>query len=379
MSSHRKSDLLHTPEGVWDHYGKDYQEYLTTQNRILEQMHRFGYEDIKTPTFEFFDVFSREIGSTPDQELYKFFDKENNTLVLRPDFTPGVARCVAKYYADETAPIRFCYEGSAFANTKGLQGRLHESTQMGAECMNCDCAKVDAEMIALLVLCLQAAGLSDFQVTVGNVEYFRGICDAAGIDGETEEELRDYISGKNFFAAEDLLKSRNVPEEYRQHFLGINDFLKNGQELEKVLSAAPNERSRGAILRLQEVYKVLEMYGAERYVSFDLSLLSRYHYYTGIVFKGYTVGVGDVIATGGRYDRLLEYFGKRAAAVGFMIPVDTLMEALRAQKIRIDTPAAPETVYYTEENFQSVLSDVQKRRAAGERIRLVKAGHDKEA
>ena len=83
--------LLHTPEGVRDIYGKEYVCKLHVEDRLMETIHLYGYEDIQTPTFEFFDVFSKEIGTTPSKELYKFFDKEGNTLVLRPDFTPSIA------------------------------------------------------------------------------------------------------------------------------------------------------------------------------------------------------------------------------------------------------------------------------------------------
>ena len=124
MADRKRQELLHTPEGVWDHYGADCAQYETLIQGIGETMHRYGYESIKTPTFEFFDVFSREIGTTPSRELYKFFDKEGNTLVLRPDFTPSVARCAAKYFMDEERPLKFCYQGSAFINTSNLQGKL---------------------------------------------------------------------------------------------------------------------------------------------------------------------------------------------------------------------------------------------------------------
>ena len=85
--------LLHTPEGVRDIYGKEYAKKLAIEQKLQQAIHCFGYEDIQTPSIEFFDVFSKEIGTTPSKELYKFFDKEGNTLVLRPDFTPSIARC----------------------------------------------------------------------------------------------------------------------------------------------------------------------------------------------------------------------------------------------------------------------------------------------
>ncbi len=372
MSERTKQDLLHTPEGVWDHYGRDWAEYNFTEKVIGETLRSYGYEGIRTPSFEYFDVFSKEIGTTPSRELYKFFDREGDTIALRPDFTPGVARCTAKYYMDETKPLRFRYEGSAFINNSSLQGRLKEMRQTGAELMNDASVYADAEMIAMLVQALRSTGLSEFLISVGNVEYFKGICEAVSLDEETEETLRDYISGKNFFAAEDLLRSRGVDKRYQDLFLSITSIMKDAGELSRAASEAPNERSAKALLRLLDVLHVLKAYGADRYVSIDLSLLSRYHYYTGIIFKGYTYGVGDVIASGGRYDQLLSYFGKKAPAVGFMIPLDILMEALRAQKIQVPAEPEPETLYYTEENFEEVLQEAKRRRDAGSSIALQK-------
>ena len=126
-------NLLHTPEGVRDIYGGEFAGKLKLEELIHGKFKNFGYQDIQTPLFEYFDVFSREIGTTPSKELYKFFDKEGNTLALRPDFTPSMARCAAKYFMEETFPIRFCYAGNTFTNISSLQGKLCEVTQMGAE------------------------------------------------------------------------------------------------------------------------------------------------------------------------------------------------------------------------------------------------------
>lgn len=371
MSERRKQELLHTPEGVWDHYGRDCEQYEKVTETIRNTMHRYGYQDIRTPTFEFFDVFSKEIGTTPSRELYKFFDKEGNTLVLRPDFTPSVARCAAKYFMDRTDPLKFCYEGSAYTNTSNLQGKLKESTQMGAECINDASDVADAEMLAMLIRCLLNVGLEKFQITVGDVEYFRGICAAAGLDEEAELELREYVSGKNYFAAENLLKKLNVPKEFADRFLQITNFAGNDRDLTRMRKNAPNEQSEEAIRRLISIYRYLKVFGYEKYISFDLSLLSKYRYYTGVIFKGYTYGVGDAVATGGRYDSLLAQFGKDAPAIGFMIEIDTLIEAMRTQGVGTSIDSGPEVVTYNKRNLKQKMVEVQAMRRSGRNVSLV--------
>lgn len=359
--------LVHTPEGVRDIYGDEYARKLQLENFIMGKVRSFGYEDIQTPTFEFFDVFSKEVGTTPSRELYKFFDKDGNTLVLRPDFTPSMARCAAKYFMDEDVPIRFCYSGNTFANNSNLQGRLKEATQMGAELIGEGSVEADGEMSAMVIEALLSTGLKDFQLSIGNVEYFKGICMEAGLDEETELELREFISGKNYFGAEDLLREKRVPGEYREALLQVTDLFGTYEALEQAKLLVHNERSLNAVKRLEALYQVLCCYGAEKYVSFDLGMLSKYNYYTGVIFKAYTYGVGDAIVKGGRYDTLLGRFGKEAPAIGFMVVIDDLMAALERQGIEVALPPKAEVMEYCADTYKEVLARAQQLRREGKK------------
>lgn len=363
--------LLHTPEGVRDIYGKEYARKLSVESSLKESIRLYGYEDIQTPTFEFFDVFSKEIGTTPSKELYKFFDKEGNTLVLRPDFTPSIARCAAKYFCEERVPLRFSYSGNTFTNASSLQGKLKEVTQMGAELINDSSVEADAEIISLVVHALLNVGLKRFQVAIGNAEYFRGLCEEAGLDEETELELRALISGKNYFAAQELLQERNVVEPYRSRLLKVADLFGDMSSLSDTHITACNPRSLSAIRRLEELYSLLKLYGVAQYVSFDLGMLSKYRYYTGMIFKAYTYGVGEAIVKGGRYDRLLQQFGKDAPAVGFVMVVDSILEALSGQKINVEIPEPIRKITCRRENYAEKLAEVQKLRSRGIPVALI--------
>lgn len=99
-----EENLLFTPEGVRDIYGTECEKRRRVESGIHSIMNVYGFQDIQTPTFEFFDIFKQERGTVESKEMFKFFDQYNNTLVLRPDITPSIARCVAKYYADATVP-----------------------------------------------------------------------------------------------------------------------------------------------------------------------------------------------------------------------------------------------------------------------------------
>ena len=111
-----KTQLLHTPEGVRDIYNGECEEKLLIQDRVHSVMKLYGYSDIQTPSFEFFDIFNKERGSVASKNMFKCFDREGNTLVLRPDITPAIARCAAKYFENETEPVRLCYISNSFIN-----------------------------------------------------------------------------------------------------------------------------------------------------------------------------------------------------------------------------------------------------------------------
>ncbi|MBQ2641171.1 MAG: ATP phosphoribosyltransferase regulatory subunit [Lachnospiraceae bacterium] len=364
------NDLLHTPDGMRDTYGQELARKQRVVDRIRDRVRLYGYEDIQTPSLEFYDVFSSEVGTTPVKELYKLLDNEGNLLVLRPDFTPAVARCAAKYFSDEKEPIRFTYAGSVFGNASSLQGKLCETTQMGAELINEPSVYADAEILALLIDSLLQAGLEQFQISVGNVEYFKGICQTAGLDAATEMELRDALSGKNYYAAEELLRSRGLDRATRDLFLKATRFVSTREELAAFLTDDMHPQARAAIERLMRLCDVMDAYGFSRYISFDLSLLSKYRYYTGIVFKGYTYGAGDAIASGGRYDGLLAHYGKDAAAIGVMIQIDMLMEALRRQEIPVDTARDRQVLQISDDDYRAQIAAAAERRNAGQTVIL---------
>ncbi len=283
---------------------------------------------IDMPAIEYFDIFSSNIGTIPSNELYKFFDKEGNTLVLRPDFTPSIARVAATYFADYEDTLRFMYSGSTFVNSSDLQGKLKESKEVGCELIGDGSVNADYEIISIVLDCAKALKIDDFQISIGNVEFFKGLCEEFVSNEKTEMDLRDMISNKNYFGAKGILDSTDIKEKEKDAILSISELYGSYECLEKALNIASNERSKNAINRLMELYDMLKKSGREKYISFDLGMLSKYNYYTGIVFRGYTYGTGDAIFKGGRYDKLLNEFGKDSPAVGFAATVDQLVSVI---------------------------------------------------
>lgn len=368
-----KKQLLHTPEGVRDIYDLECEQKLLLQNKLFSVMKTYGYHPIETPTFEFFDIFSREIGTIPSKDLYKFFDREGNTLVLRPDFTPSMARSAAKYYMEETMPVRFCYTGNTFINNSSYQGRLKETTQLGAELIGEGSVDADAEMIAMVIRMLLCAGLNKFQVEVGEIEFFKGLLEEAGIDEETEYELRELISIKNYFGVEELLERQSMSPELKTVFLKLPELFGSVEKLNEAKKLTQNKRALLAIERLEKLYELLKVYGLETYVSFDLGMLSKYNYYTGIIFRGYTYGTGEAIVKGGRYDTLLDQFGKHAPAIGFAVVINQLMAALSRQKLLEEPEKSGKLIVYKEGEQAFLFPLAETCRLQGMAVELMKS------
>lgn len=360
-------NLLHTPEGVRDIYDRECARKNIVEQRILRQIQLFGYSAIETPMFEFFDIFAKERGSVSDREMYKFFDRYNNTLVLRPDMTPAIARCVTKFYGEETMPQRLCYLGHTFTNSASYKGRLYEVTQSGAELIGDDSPQADAEMIAMVIQSLRSAGLKEFQVELGEVEFFRGLLEEAGISEEEGDELRELIENKNYFGVEDYISNVLKKADFKDVFLKLPELFGSVDNIRQAKEMTKNQRAQSAIDRLEKVHQILKEYGLTEYISYDLGMLSKFSYYTGIIFKAYSYGIGDYMVSGGRYDKLLVQFGRDISAIGFAITIDRLMSALSSQKVEFDTSAADVLVVYEEQRTGEAVQVLTRYRRIGKR------------
>ena len=331
-----KDRLLHTPDGVRDIYGREIDAKLQIESALQKKIREYGYRDIETPTFEYFDIFTEDIDMAPSKEIYKFFDSENNTLALRPDFTPGVCRAASRYFSEEPLPIRLTYLGQTFSNRSDLQGKLKEVTEIGAECMGDPSVFADAEVVGLSYELLKLSGLKDFQIIIGNVDFFNGIVESLALEENDRERIYENIRLKNYFGLLDLTEDLGLTPDTKKVLSSFSDFVGGVEaldEAEKALaSSVRNEKSHRALERMRKLYELLHSYGAQENVTMDLGMLSRRNYYTGLIFRAYAFGNGDAVLAGGRYDRLLGHFGRDAAAVGFTVGLDKLLSTLKAQQ-----------------------------------------------
>ena len=366
-----RQKILHTPEGVKDIYGKECRKKLLLQEELHEMLHLYGYEDIQTPAFEFLEVFGRDTGIVSSRELYKFFDREGNTLALRPDITPSVARVAVTQFEKDSVPLRMCYIGNTFLNHGSQQGELCESTQLGAELIGDGTAGADAELIALAADSLKRAGMKEFQISVGHVEFLQSLLDAAQFPAEVKEKVRTMIARRNFLGMRELLEKLPVKRPIREVFYSLPELVGSVEILNEARELAPDRRAILALERLKEVYEILKLYHMQEMITFDLGMCGKYAYYSGMIFKSDTFGGGEPVAKGGRYDRLMERFGRELPAAGFAIGTDELMKALIRQKIQI--PEEPEQIIllFDREQRKYAISLAKEFRGKGKRVELL--------
>ena len=179
------------------------------------------------------------------------------------------------------------------------------------------------------------------------------------------------------FGVEEYLDSIMVKRSSKEAFAALGNLVGGVEVLAKAKNIAPNSSGIMAVKRLEKIYDILALYGVEKFVTFDLSLTGNYGYYTGIIFRGYTFGTGDAVVKGGRYDHLLEKFGKTSASIGFAIVIDELMNALIRQKIRIVYTRKNAIILYDESRARDAIRLAKDFRAKAKNTELIKKSPEK--
>jgi ATP phosphoribosyltransferase regulatory subunit len=298
------------------------------QESLLAEMRRWGYRHVITPMVENLDVLELGLGLEQRRRLFKFADAGGDVVALVGERTVPVARVVAGKLRSARLPLRLCYAGPVLSTDEGRFQQRRETYQVGAELIGAPGPVADAEVIALAARCLEAAGIRRYQIDVGHAEFFHGIMDAVKLPPEVKAAVRAALAARDFVALESLLE--RTPLRSAEHELLLRfPALRGGPE---ILAAAGglvhNKRSELALAELAQVRELLITHGLGEVVNLDLGALRDFDYYTGVIFEGYGPEVGRPVAQGGRYDRLLERFGRSAPATGFMVQLDLVSEML---------------------------------------------------
>ena len=133
-------------------------------------------------------------------------------------------------------PVKLCYMGNTFINSNAYQGRLKETTQCGAELIGDGTVAADAEILAMVVESLLSSGLKEFQISVGHAQFFRGLAEAAGLDEEQQQELRELLANKNYFGVEEMVEGMHLNDTLKKLFSLLGSFETQVEELAEQVS-----------------------------------------------------------------------------------------------------------------------------------------------
>lgn len=356
---------IYTPEGVQDILFEECFKKKNLESKMRSLFRKNGFLEIETPTVEFYDVFYREAVQIPQETMFKFFDQNGRILVLRPDMTVPVARVTATKYKDIQYPIKYSYIGNTFKYNEMGGGKQKEFTQAGVEIVGADNPEADAEIIAMAIQGVKACGLESFQIDLGQAEFFKGIMEEAELSNHDIEQMRILIDKKDFLGIEELVKEHKISSELQEIIFSLPGLFGSIDVVENMEKKNLNERSLKALANLRKVLEILEDYGLSKYVSVDLGMVNSLDYYTGIIFRGFTYGIGFPILSGGRYDGLVEKFGKKCSATGFSLGINMVMNALERQKIKSEELSIDSLISYKAEGRKTAFEICEALRNQG--------------
>ena len=317
-----KDYLLETPYGTRDFLPAEAATKRLIENRLAELFLSYGYEEVVTPAMEYLETLT--ISSGVEQDLFKMFDNNNRTLALHHEMTTPIARLAVSRLKESALPLKLSYNTNVFRFRRNQPGRQCEFYQAGVELLGVSNAAADAEIIALAAQSLQSAGLREFKICLGQVEFVAGLMEQNNLSADNQNKIKSALESHDIVELEKISPDsiKKIPT------------LHGGVEiLDIARNIADNKKSLRAIENLAEIYRLLEIYDVADKIIFDLSLIRDFEYYTGMVFEAYAPKVGYSLAGGGRYDHMLKDFGMACPATGFAVGIERILLARDMQNI----------------------------------------------
>lgn len=316
------------PVGVRDYLPRATRRLRRIERSVLDCMARWGYDPIKTPTMEYYDTVGLA-SSTPDRKLYKLLNNRGQTLVLRSEMTAPIARVASSLLREESLPLRLSYHANVFRAIEEEAGREAEFFQTGVELVGDRSPEADAEVIALAIASLQAAGVKTFKFAMGHVGFLNGLFDEA-LPNRTEDQqaLKERLLRRDYVGFREEAESLGLGSEQQQELEGLLR-LRGGVEIcSQAAGLSSHETALESLDHLRKVWEALSDYGVSQHVLIDLTMIGDFSYYTGMVFEGYAAELGFPVCSGGRYDNLLKQFGRDVPSTGFALKTTRILDGV---------------------------------------------------
>ncbi|MFA4965727.1 MAG: ATP phosphoribosyltransferase regulatory subunit [Thermoleophilia bacterium] len=315
------------PEGMRDVLPPEGDELRAIEAALCRRFAAYGYGEVRTPWLEFAET----LEAAADDTLaagYRVYDPQGRVLMVRTDMTVPVARLAATRYRDKPLPLRFSYVAPSIRPWAPQRSQDGEFVQAGAELLGVCSAAADAEAVALLCDCLAGAGLREFRVSLGTVAFYAALVDSLGLTLDDQEKLLEALADRDYPLLESIAGNADVGDDALKALWRTLELSGTRDSLAQARKLANSAAMDAAIEHLVAVRDLVEEAGFRDTITFDFGLFQDLTYYSGLIFEAFAPGVGLPIASGGRYDGLLERFEWGIPGVGFAVALDRLQEAL---------------------------------------------------
>jgi ATP phosphoribosyltransferase regulatory subunit len=307
----------------------------TIEDTAMSVFAAWSYEEVITPSVDYYDLFEQGMGQAEAQRGFRFTDNDGRLLALRPDVTSSVARMAATLLSERTRPLRFCYAAPVFRQQPQSHAEWRrENTQLGCELIGIGGHEADLEVLRLAAEILSRLDLqTSYVITINNVEIFNGVAAELNLPATAREQLRRLIDTRETAELQRFMNGFSTSEgrAFLQptQLTGKRDVLRAAREVIK------NPRSVAALDSLDRLWDSIESLGLAERFEIDLSDVSSLDYYTGLSLKVFVHGAGASVGRGGRYDGLTGNFGRAEPAVGFVLNLDALTEVLARRNANV--------------------------------------------
>lgn len=318
------------PRGTRDFLADEMERRRIAESRMRRVFENFGYREIATPAFEHLELFAERSGEEIIKELYAFKDKGNRDIVLRPELTAPVMRFYVSDMQRLPKPLKLYYFGNCFRYEEPQSGRYREFWQFGCELIGTDKPEGEAEVIALAMEAVRAAGSKNLELCISHLGILRKLFDDAEISAEDQRNLMRLIDKMEKVGEEPIrIELEKYGKEFADKILELISLSGGIEVLEKAKEISGADE---VIERLREISKFLEMYGIK--CVFDFSVARGLDYYTGMVFEIYNdlLGAENQVCGGGTYALAELFGGQSVSSTGFAIGFDRVMVALEKEK-----------------------------------------------
>jgi len=362
--------LSKIPAGMRYYCGPEARLRRTIETAVMSIFDGWSYEEVTTPTIDYYSLFEHGMGPTQAHRAFRFSDGDGRLLAIRPDVTSLVARAAATLFAQRERPLRLCYVAPVFRQQpESHTDWRRESSQIGCELIGANSSAADMELLAIVCEVLQHLGLvRGCSITLTDIDVFNGIAEELKLNPESRDEMRRLVDIRNTSDLEQFLVQYSSAKD-SQALARLTQMSGKGEILNDARQAISNARSQAALDRIGRLWSVIESLQLTAHFEIDLGDVSRLDYYTGLTFKVYVDGAGRRIGSGGRYDGLTASFGKAEPAVGFVLELDALTDILLGSA---DSSSAAKSVarpaQITGTDLSGLFRAAMDKRALGERI-----------